>query len=389
MKKNVYFNVMAILFTLIIFQNAQAEKTLYINITDPTPISDRTIPMNATTNPIAFTVSDSDGGPLEVICSSSNQNLVPNKDSNIIIENTGKRIIVDAKKNEKKHLTARVIPLFDQSGVTTLTFKVIDPCGLFAIKSMDLTVTTKNIAQELDVDASEYALVQSSSSERLNKILFSLETQHLIKLSPSGSGAIRVNNKTFKRPVQAVITQGESLQVEAIPTQDWKFVYWAGDKVDTENPLNIVAQNNLDIQAIFVSQDQQENFEEQNWNLRLWISDNEKPDIVLSEIRIGVSSFENKEVISNPNPLLYVISGEDETTYSYHFISDKNEQFRNILITAQSGKLNWAFENETSGEFKLIDELTNNEVVSDMKEISEWHIPHGNTVKHLLLHYIP
>ncbi|KPA11956.1 conserved hypothetical protein, secreted [Candidatus Magnetomorum sp. HK-1] len=389
MIKKVYFNLVTIILSIIFIQVVAAEQSFYINISEPSPIGDRTIPMNATTNPISFTVSDSDGGPLIVVCSSNNPNLVPNTDTHIMIEGTGRKITVDAQKNEKKHLTARVVPLSDKSGMATLTFKVIDTGGLFATKSMSLTVTSNTLSQVIDVEQSEYVYVSAAANKSLRDLLVSLETHPLVKLSPLGDGSIRVNNKIFDRPIQTMMTPGQPLQVEAIPSQDWQFVYWAGDQVDTENPLNILTQNNLDIQAVFVSQDQLETSEEQNWDLRLWISDNQSSEIALSKVRIGISSDDIKEISTVSQPLLSVITETEDAPLSYHFISQKTEQFRTLQIASQSGTLHWEFERVNSGDFKLIDAQTNTVLISDMQEISEWRIPDGNTMKQILLHYIP
>ncbi|MBF0452191.1 MAG: hypothetical protein HQK75_15930 [Candidatus Magnetomorum sp.] len=391
MTKKFYFFIIAMISVFFIFNTVDAsEQGLFVDISQPSPIGDRTIPMNATTNPIALTVSDSDGGPLIVLCTSSQPAIVPNDDTHIIINGMGQRITVDAQKNEKKHLTARMIPIYGKSGRVCLTFKVIDPGGLFATKAMNLTVTTATVNNNSDTSTQQYAYVSPQTDVLLQKLLFSIEPQPLIKFSSIGEGSIRMDHQSLSLPFQTIVTKGEGIQVEALASQDFKFAYWSGDMIDTENPLNILAKTNLDIQAVFVSSDQQQTSEGQNWELGLWLSDDQNPDTILSEIHLGISDSERKDTITEPNPLIYILSDQDEHLLSSQSITQKGEQFRSFTLNPQlATTLHWQFEQNSSGFFELIDAQTNMVYVSDMQTVSEWRIPDTKEMKQLMLHYIP
>jgi autotransporter-associated beta strand protein len=91
-------------------------------------ISDRLIPVNGTTGPIPFTVSDPDSAAsaLTLSSDSSNPGLVP--DANIVFGGSG------------SNRTVAVTPAPNQSGVALVTITVSDPSGLFASTSFTLTV---------------------------------------------------------------------------------------------------------------------------------------------------------------------------------------------------------------------------------------------------------
>jgi len=384
MKKriSVLFSVMSV-FLLSQMANA-TEQGLFLDISEPAPIADRTIPLNATTNPIAFTVSDNDGGPLVVLCTSSNPELIPNNDAHINIAGNGQRITVDTDKSEKVHLTARIIPAFNQSGKTSLTFKVIDSGGLFATKSMNLTVTTLTIDPVTDT----YAFVPSSMVQTLNQWLFSTETINYITLSLLGNGYIRMDDQVFYTNQKIMIDSNHQIQIEAQPDENWQFAYWSGDIVDTQNPLNLMPQNQLNVQAVFISkEDDQQNF--QGWRLHLLLSDQQTPEVAMSEISLGVSDSPHKISCNQQNPELSIVT-DTEIPLSDQMVTEIGEQFRLIRVAKGESKvLHWEFEQQSSGIFELLDATTHDVYVSDMKTIKQWQIPEQLDTISLLIHYVP
>jgi hypothetical protein len=388
-KKQLLLIYLVITVCFIFNTNIFAEQGMYIDISQPTPIGDRTIPMNATTNPVAFTVSDSDGGPLIVLCTSSQPSLVPNDNDHIIIDGHGQLITVDAQKNEKKHLTARIIPKSDQFGMTCLTFKVIDSGGLFATKSMNLTVTTDSFFQYGDSKQLHYTYVPSYKDAFLKQLLFSTEAQPIIKISAIGEGFIRLNQQRLNLPFQTFAT-GKAIQIEAFPSENFQFVYWSGDIVDTENPLNIIAEHYYDIQAVFVPSDQSQMSESSNWKLRMWLSESETQNTVLSEIYLGITDNEPETKRTTNSEMCILSDINDDECLSVQTVTFQGEQFRTININSQkSVMIHWAFDQDCNGLFELIDAQTKEVYVSDMQSIYEWHIPENQEIHQLLLHYIP
>jgi len=390
MKRHYFLFMFQIMFVCLFLNTlAFADQGIYVDISKPSPIADRTIPMNATTNPIAFTVSDSDGGPLVVLCTSSQPTVVPNDDAHIIIDGVGKRITVDAQKNEKKYLTARIIPVSETFGVTHLTFKVIDAGGLFATKVMSLTVTTNTVTDHSVFNQHQFAYASSHKDSFLKQLLFSTEAQPMIKISAIGNGYIQVNQQRKELPFQTFST-GETLQIEALPEENFQFAYWSGDVVDTENPLSIIADSFLDFQAVFVSSAQYQSEQEINWKIHLWLSNNKSQDIILSEILIGTADIETKEIQAEENNILCVLSTTKDQCLSNQIINQEGEQFRNISINSNElVTLHWEIDQQYAGLFELIDAQTKAVYVSDMQSLSEWQVPDGKEINNLIIHYIP
>jgi hypothetical protein len=377
------FSIISV-FLLIQMANA-TEQGLFLDISEPTPIADRTIPLNATTNPIAFTVSDNDGGPLVVLCTSSNPGLIPNNDTHINIAGNGQQITVDAEKNEKIHLTARIIPAYKQSGTTSLTFKVIDSGGLFATKSMNLTVTTLTIDPVTDT----YAYVPSHMIQSLNQWLFSSETINYLTLSVHGNGYIRMDDQILNTNQKIMIDSNQQIQIEAQPDENWQFAYWSGDVVDTQNPLNLMPQNQFEVQAVFISkEDMQQDI--QGWRLNFLISDQQTPEVPISEISLGVSDSPHTTSCNQPNPVLSIVTNTEMAPLSDQMITEIGEQFRLVRVAKGAAKvLNWEFEQQSAGSFELLNATTHDVYVSDMKTIKQWQIPEMLDAVDLLIHYMP
>jgi autotransporter-associated beta strand protein len=93
-------------------------------------IADRTIPVNGSTGPIAFTVGDADSPVRNLVLTgySSDQNIVP--DANIIFGGS------DSNR------TVTITPAPNQSGIAVITISVTDPSGLTASENFTLTVTS-------------------------------------------------------------------------------------------------------------------------------------------------------------------------------------------------------------------------------------------------------
>jgi hypothetical protein len=81
--------------------------------------------INTATNPISFTVSDGESGPLTIICSTSNSLFVSNTAFNL--ENSGHWIyVVSITGGENKALTLIITPENGSSGTCDITITVID-----------------------------------------------------------------------------------------------------------------------------------------------------------------------------------------------------------------------------------------------------------------------
>jgi len=383
MLKKLFITLVSCISAFMLTQVAFAmEQGLYVDISQPSPIADRTIPLNATTNPVAFTVSDSDGGPLIVVCSSNNPSLVPNTDTHIIIQGKGKRIKVNAEKNEKKHLFARIIPLANQTGNATLTFKVIDTGGLFATKSMDLTVTALDIAQE----STQYAFLPTRMDRVLKQWVFSSEPQPLVSVSIVGQGKIRMDNFLFAKVSQQIMIPEEK-SIEALPDDNWQFAYWSGDIIDTQNPLRLDGENNLNIQAVFISSDEDQQTQlSQNWHMHLWLSSEESPEEPVTEINLGVSDETDEK--PSDSSMLYIVS-ESDNPLAYEMISNTSEQFRPIQVFSDSNNvLRWDFIKDCPGTFELLDATTHSVLIPDMKSVTQWSIPDKQSIQPVI-HYMP
>ncbi len=72
-------------------------------------------------------------------------------------------------------------------------------------------------------------------------------TTHTVVLSvnPEGAGSVAV------APVQQTYTYGSTITLTAQPSEGYWFVGWTGDIENTENPVNVVVKNNLNIVANF------------------------------------------------------------------------------------------------------------------------------------------
>jgi len=379
-------NVIFSMITLCLFiQIAGAsDQGLYLDISEPSPIADRTIPINATTNPIAFTVSDSDGGPLIVLCTSSNPDLIPNDNTHINIAGLGNRITVDAEKNEKKKLTARIIPAYNQFGEANLTFKVIDSGGLFATKSMNLTVTT----QCMNLDSEVYAYVPSGMIDTLEQRLFSSDiSNYFMTLSIIGNGTIRMDDHIIDG-VQKIMTN-QNIQIEALPDENWQFVYWSGDVVDTQNPLNLFPNDVQNIQAVFTSNEEQEQTFQQ-WQLYLMLSEKQKPEVSIAGITLGVDEMPHNVFCDQQNPILFIETDTDVMPFCDQIITENKEQFWRVHIAQGNEKmLRWEFEQQSLGAFEMLDAITYDVYVYDMQAIKEWQIPENIDSVDLLIHYLP
>ena len=386
MKKRITNSVFSVIFLFLFIQTVSAtDQGFFLDISEPSPIADRIIPINATTNPVAFTVSDSDGGPLIVLCTSNNSDLIPNNDTHINIDGKGTRITVDAEKNEKKYLTARIIPSFDQYGTAKLTFKVIDSGGLFATKSMKLTVTTQTIDPVID----NYAFVPSSMIHSMKEWLFSLEQNTFITLSVLGKGHIFMDNQEIDVFQKIMIDSNQSIQMTTKPDENWQFAYWSGDVVDTQNPLNLTPHDQLDVQAVFIStQEEQQTF--QGWRLHLFLADKQTPNEPVSEISLGVAESPYNIKSNQQNSALSIIANTEMTQISDQMICETGEQFRLIRIEQGAPQLlRWDFELQNSGTFELLDAMTHDVYVSDMQTINQWQLPEMINSIDLLIHYLP
>jgi hypothetical protein len=362
------------------------EQGLFLDISESSPIADRTIPINATTNPISFTVSDSDGGPLIVQCISSNPELIPNDNTHINIEGKGPHLTVDAGKNEKKHLTARIIPVLNQSGSANITFKVTDSGGLFATKSMNLTVTTQAIHPTYD----HYAFVPSRMIEKIQRWLFASEQRNVITLSVLGNGYIRMDDQIFDVYQQIMVDPDQHIQIEAQPDENWQFAYWSGDLVDTQNPLNLTPQDQLNVQAVFISNEENLKQDFQRWRLHLFLSDKQTPNVPISKISLGVSESTHIMPCDQENPMLSIVTDSGITPLSDQITTEGNEQFRLIRIAQGTPKvLYWEFDQLSAGTFEILDATTHNVYVSDMQEINQWQVPELLEPMDLLIHYLP
>jgi hypothetical protein len=387
MKKIIINTIYFVLSLFLLIQVASAgEQGLFLDISESSPIADRTIPINATTNPIAFTVSDSDGGPLIVQCTSSNPDLIPNDDTHINIAGKGPRLTVDTEKNEKKHLTARIIPVLNQSGNARLTFKVTDSGGLYATKSMNLTVTTQSVNPIL----SHYAFVPSRMIQKIKRWLFTSEQSNIITLSVLGSGNIRMDDQVFDVYQQIMVDPDQQIQIEAQPAENWQFAYWAGDLVDTQNPLHITAHDSLNVQAVFISQEEEQQQDFQGWRLNLFLSDKQTPNVPISEISLGVAEITHIISGDQEDPKLSIVTDSGIRLLSDQIITESNEQFRNIRIArGPASVLNWEFEQLSEGTFELLNAITHDVYVSDMQEVNQWHVPERFEPMDLLIHYLP
>jgi hypothetical protein len=384
MKKRILNVIFPLISLFLLIQIAGAsEQGVYLNISEPSPIADRTIPINATTNPIAFTVSDSDGGPLIVLCTSSNSELIPNDSDHINIIGEGQRITVEAAKNEKKKLNARIIPACDKFGAATLTFKVIDSGGLFATKSMNLTVTTQTIIMNSDT----YAFVPSGMINTLAQRIFASDlSNRFITLSVLGNGTIRMDDHVVDG-FQKILTD-QAFKIEALPAENWQFVYWSGDVIDTQNPLNLSSQDPLNIQAVFVSDEEQQQ-SLQKWQLYLMLSEKQKPEVPISGISVGISEVPQSTFCDQQNPILSIVT-ETEMPLSDQILSENKEQFWHVHVAQSTEKeLRWEFEPQSSGLFELLDAITYEIYVSDMQSIKQWRIPENMDSVNLLIHYLP
>jgi len=387
MKKRIITAIFSAISIFLLVQMAGASNQgLFLDISESSPIADRTIPINSTTNPIAFTVSDSDGGPLVVLCTSSNSDLIPNDNTHINIAGKGRRITVDAARNEKKHLTARVIPAMNQFGTASLTFKVIDSGGLFATKSMNLTITTQTINPALG----SYAFVPSNMISSLEQWLFSSEQSNFITLSVLGNGHIRMEDQVFDFFQKILINPNKQVQIEAQPDENWQFAYWSGDVVDTQNPLTLAPHGQLDVQAVFISTEEEQQQALQGWRLNLFLSEKQTPEVPISEISLGVADRPHRISCDQQDPKLFIVIDTGMTSLSDQMITEFGEQFRRVRVAQGATKmLNWEFEQQISGSFELLDAMTHDVYVSDMKSIKQWQVPELLDSIDLLIHYLP
>ena len=111
-------------------QSGPATVRITVNAVNRAPtisnIQDRTIDVNTTTGPVAFTITDDDLASVTISGTSSNTTLVPN--ANIVFGGSG------------ANRTVTVTPARDKSGSATISVKVTDAAGLSASDSFVLTV---------------------------------------------------------------------------------------------------------------------------------------------------------------------------------------------------------------------------------------------------------
>ncbi len=126
-------------------------------------IADRSVPRNATTSPIAFTVSDAEtlDRYLDVTATSSNQSLVP--DANIMIGGSG------------GNRTVTITPASSQTGSARITVIVTDEGGVTTSDSFMLTVFANNARPTIS-DVVQQSVVVNSSTPAINFTVSDAET---------------------------------------------------------------------------------------------------------------------------------------------------------------------------------------------------------------------
>ncbi|ETR74326.1 MAG: hypothetical protein OMM_00277 [Candidatus Magnetoglobus multicellularis str. Araruama] len=273
----------------------------------------------------------------------------------------------------------------DQSGTVNLTFKVIDSGGLFATKSMSLTVSTQSTNPILG----PYAYVPSYMKTMIKKWLYSTEALPFMTVSVIGNGQIRMGDKVFDSFQKVMISENQNIQVQAQPDEKWQFAYWTGDIVDTQNPLQIKAYDHLDVQAVFISPQAQETQYMKGWELNLWLADKQSPEMPVAEIQLGFSETPEQGRCATINPKMFIVSETHANPICNENVSNSGENFRHIRITTDSPQtLFWRYEQQGSGSFELIDALTYEVFIADMTTVQQWDIPELGTMD-VIIHYTP
>ncbi len=70
-----------------------------------------------------------------------------------------------------------------------------------------------------------------------------------LTLNQSGEGQVMVDGSPYEEP--AVVLQGVSLDLEAIPETDWDFDGWSGDITGTENPTSVTMDDHKFVNVTF------------------------------------------------------------------------------------------------------------------------------------------
>jgi fibronectin type 3 domain-containing protein len=73
-------------------------------------------------------------------------------------------------------------------------------------------------------------------------------------IAKTGSGQIKVNGIEQDLPFQQSIVPGNTMTIEAVPASGWQFAHFSGSHVDTENPLQINTNSNVNLIANFVQE---------------------------------------------------------------------------------------------------------------------------------------
>ena len=339
------------------------------------PIKDRYIQENTATNPIAFTVSDREGGNLVVTCTSSNELVVPNDSDHIVIENVGNEYNVLTAPGENNHLTAMIYPAGNQIGTSVLTFKVTDPQGLFATKSFNLTVVTAEV----------YAFY-----DQINKSLDS--SNYELTLSQQGSGLVKINGVEYAMPWTGFFTKDEQVSAIAIPEEGWTFGYWSGDMVDTENPLQIQMDNNKNIKVEFISENKDLT------TIENWVSDialvinNNNSQINEEKLFIGVATEEHIEK-ADENSANFVLETEDNLKLKSQIQMQNKTEYSWVIAMSllenkdvNSVKLMWNNLPE-SGHFELFSGKNEDKetIIYDMNELFEVNVSVKNEIQYFTI----
>ena len=358
------------------------------------PIADRWIEANTATNPISFTVSDREGGPLYIECTSSNIKLVPDSNENIIIASQGKTFKVHANPGEKIRLSARIIPVENETGVTKIKFKVTDSGGLSASKSFDLTVVTAEEIPDLikNKEINYVGLLDVRS--------FLTKEQELdLTITGKGNGKVSILGKEYSLPFDSSFRYNDLVKPIAIADDGWKFIYWTGDIIDTINPIEFEMKKSTIISAIFVADEQNDDLISTAWDTFIFIKGNEP----VSQLRDFVKIGEDNEILTEPDDnneqnILSIISDVESNNYFKTQIQDINQNenkwfiaikpFSQSIDTNLSFTLSWDFssiENKVFELNKLNDDGSKDLLIDDMSMVNKFEIQANKEIQIFIL----
>ncbi|MCK9356663.1 MAG: hypothetical protein M0R22_05915 [Dehalococcoidia bacterium] len=77
------------------------------------------------------------------------------------------------------------------------------------------------------------------------------EVNITLRVAPADGGYVKVDGEELEDDIY-VASQGDKLELEAVPAQGYRFVRWSGSVVSSENPVERECYNHKDITANFV-----------------------------------------------------------------------------------------------------------------------------------------